>query len=70
MKLVPKTFPENFLWGGAFAACQSEGEYDKDGRGLSTSDIHEYTKNLNRAFIEKEGGGTLAEIKAKAVDQA
>ena len=69
MKLVPKTFPENFLWGGAFAACQSEGEYDKDGRGLSTSDIHEYTKNLNRAFIEKEGGGTLAEIKAKAADQ-
>ena len=44
MKQVPKTFPDNFLWGGAFAACQCEGEYDKDGRGLSTSDIHEYTK--------------------------
>ena len=33
MKQVPETFPENFLWGGAFAACQCEGEYDKDGRG-------------------------------------
>lgn len=49
-------------------ACQCEGEYDKDGRGLSTSDIHEYTKGLNRAHIEKEGGGTLAEIKRKAAD--
>ena len=56
MKQVPETFPDNFLWGGAFAACQCEGEYDKDGRGLSTSDIHEYTKGLNRAKIEKEGG--------------
>ena len=68
MKQVPETFPDNFLWGGAFAACQCEGEYDKDGRGLSTSDIHEYTKGLNRAKIEKEGGGTLAEIKRKAAD--
>ena len=68
MKQVPETFPESFLWGGAFAACQCEGEYDKDGRGLSTSDIHEYTKGLNRAKIEKEGGGTLAEIKRKAAD--
>ena len=29
MKQVPETFPDNFLWGGAFAACQCEGEYDK-----------------------------------------
>ena len=25
MKQVPETFPDNFLWGGAFAACQCEG---------------------------------------------
>lgn len=62
-------FPNDFLWGGAFAACQSEGEFDKDGRGLSTSDIHEYTKGLNRAQIEKEGGGTLADIKKAIADQ-
>ncbi len=27
-----KGFPDNFLWGGAIAACQSEGAYDVDGR--------------------------------------
>ena len=32
-------FPENFLWGGAFAANQVEGAYDEDGKGLSTADI-------------------------------
>ena len=40
MKNLRKGFPENFLWGGAVAACQIEGAYDVDGRGLSTSDIH------------------------------
>ena len=29
------TFPKNFLWGGATAANQFEGGYDKGGRGLS-----------------------------------
>lgn len=69
MKRAPTGFPKDFLWGGASAACQSEGEYKKDGRGLSTSDIHEYTKNLNRAHIEKEGGGKLADIKKAAIDE-
>ena len=32
-------FPENFLWGGAFAANQVEGGAKKGGRGLSTADI-------------------------------
>lgn len=31
-------FPENFLWGGATAANQLEGAYDKDGKGLSIAD--------------------------------
>jgi len=30
---------ENFLWGGATAANQAEGGYDKDGRGLSNVDV-------------------------------
>ncbi len=68
MKELPKGFKKNFLWGGAVAACQTEGEYDRDGRGLSTSDIHIYDKNLNRAYVEKEGGGTLEYIKAAAKD--
>lgn len=29
MKQVPETFPDNFLWGGAFAACQCEGNMIK-----------------------------------------
>ncbi|KXF82008.1 glycoside hydrolase family 1 protein [Enterovibrio coralii] len=32
-------FPNDFLWGGAIAANQVEGSYDRDGKGLSTSDM-------------------------------
>lgn len=34
-----KTFPDNFLWGGAVAANQVEGAYLEHGKGLSTSDV-------------------------------
>lgn len=54
-------FPENFMWGGAVAACQIEGAYNADGRGLSTSDIHAYDRALNRKKV-KERGGTRAQI--------
>ncbi|HBR1526335.1 TPA: glycoside hydrolase family 1 protein [Klebsiella pneumoniae] len=33
------SFPNDFLWGGAVAANQCEGAYDKDGKGLSIQDI-------------------------------
>ena len=66
--MTKKSFPKNFLWGGAVAACQIEGAFDKDGRGLSTSDIHAFDPELNRSNIKKEGGGTLAEIKFAATD--
>ena len=52
MKKVPTGFPENFMWGGAVAACQIEGAYDVDGRGLSTSDFHAFDKHLDRAHIK------------------
>lgn len=68
MKQLPNGFPKDFLWGGAVAACQIEGAYDVDGKGLSTSDIHVYDKNLDRAHIEKEGGGTLQGIKNAVLD--
>ncbi len=38
-------FPENFLWGGAIAANQSEGGYRADGKGLTTVDMIPYGKN-------------------------
>lgn len=56
-------FPKEFLWGGALAACQCEGAYDVDGRGMSTSDIHVYNDKLNRKSLKEEGGGTLEYIK-------
>lgn len=62
MKQIPNGFPEGFLWGGAVAACQCEGAWDVDSRGPSTSDIHKYDPQQDRAHISKEGGGTLAEI--------
>lgn len=31
--------PEGFLWGGATAANQCEGGYDKGGRGLANVDL-------------------------------
>lgn len=33
-----KSFPENFLWGGATAANQYEGAWDADGKGVSLAD--------------------------------
>lgn len=69
MNKLPTEFPDNFLWGGAIAACQAEGAYNVDGRGLSTSDIHRYDDNLNRSHIKKEGGGTLEEINKLVLDQ-
>ncbi len=68
MKSIPTGFPKDFLWGGAVAACQIEGAYDVDGRGLSTSDIHAYNPKQDRVHIESEGGGTLAYIKKAAKD--
>ncbi|MCI6271656.1 MAG: family 1 glycosylhydrolase [Erysipelotrichaceae bacterium] len=35
---MKKSFPEGFLWGGATAANQYEGGFDKGGKGLSVSD--------------------------------
>lgn len=61
-------FPKNFLWGGASAACQMEGAYLEDGKGMTVSDIQMYTKNQDRTVLKKEGGGTLSAIKELAND--
>lgn len=42
IKKLQTGFPEGFLWGGATAANQIEGAFDKDGKGLSTSDLAAY----------------------------
>ncbi|CAH1536694.1 6-phospho-beta-glucosidase AscB [Vibrio jasicida] len=38
-------FSENFLWGGAIAANQSEGGYREGGKGLTTVDMIPYGEN-------------------------
>ncbi len=66
------SFPENFLWGGATAACQIEGAYDVDGRGLSTSDIHKYNSTLDRKKYRSklvENEHTSATLAACVADQ-
>ncbi len=68
MKEIRKGFPENFLWGGASAACQMEGAYDEDGKGMTVSDVQMYTKNLDRSKMKKEGGGSLEDIRRYAQD--
>ncbi|WP_202895078.1 glycoside hydrolase family 1 protein [Paenibacillus sp. 23TSA30-6] len=57
-----KRFPENFLWGGATAATQYEGGYDKGGRGLATNDfLTEGTADSPRkvSVILKDGTKTF-----------
>ncbi len=47
MKKYPKTFPNNFLWGGAIAANQSEGAYLEGGKGLCVADINRFNSNVD-----------------------
>lgn len=39
MSVNNRSFPDNFLWGGATAANQLEGGFDAGGKGLSTADV-------------------------------
>ncbi|WP_437272349.1 glycoside hydrolase family 1 protein [Staphylococcus succinus] len=41
-------FKEDFLWGGATAANQIEGAYNKDGKGLSSADFVEFIPKPQR----------------------
>lgn len=66
---IRKGFPKDFLWGGASAACQMEGAYLEDGKGMTVSDVQMYTKNLDRSKMKKEGGGSLEDIRRYSEDQ-
>lgn len=58
MKENITAFPENFLWGGAISASQSEGAYLEDGKGVSTIDLlsssPKHTKPSDIPFEVKE----------------
>ena len=69
LKRIQKGFPEDFLWGGAIAAHQAEGGFQKGGKGWSVADVEKYLtdptqysyKELNFLPLEKikEGMNTL-----------
>ncbi|RHN02611.1 glycoside hydrolase family 1 protein [Dielma fastidiosa] len=46
MSRVNNKFPENFLWGGGFAANQMEGAYLEGGKGLCISDLTRFRNDL------------------------
>ncbi len=47
-------FPKDFLWGGATAANQCEGGYDKGGRGLANVDITPHGENRFKVMLGKD----------------
>jgi len=48
---VNKGFPNDFLWGGAIAANQSEGAWDVDGKGASLMDVEVLPDNYSRQGV-------------------
>ncbi|HAB0008186.1 TPA_asm: beta-glucosidase [Listeria monocytogenes] len=62
-------FPKDFLFGGAIAACQAEGAFDMDGRGLSSSDLHRYNPETNTSQIKYECGGTKSQVLERLNDK-
>ena len=59
-----KTFPDDFLWGGAVAANQVEGAYLEEGKGLSTSDVQ--PQGVFGPIVERVAGDSG--IKDVAID--
>ncbi|WP_130997658.1 family 1 glycosylhydrolase, partial [Klebsiella variicola] len=59
-----KKFPDNFYWGGAIAANQVEGAWDKDGKGVSTSDVQ--PTGIFGEVVERDG--SVSSIKDVAID--
>ncbi len=57
-------FPETFLWGGAIAANQTEGAWQEDGKGLSTSDVQ--PKGIFGAIDERTSADS--QLKDIAID--
>lgn len=54
-------FPEDFLWGGAIAANQSEGAHLAGGKGLTTVDMIPYGENRMPIKLGQVDKVTLSE---------
>lgn len=42
-------FPEGFLWGGAIAASQADGAWNKGGKGIDTQDLRYFDSSWSKA---------------------
>lgn len=64
-------FPDNFLWGGAQAASQADGAFQEDNKGLNSSDVQPYLKEISNQEIQEleSKGMTLKEVKKNVQDQ-
>lgn len=73
-----QAFPKDFLWGGATAANQIEGAWNRDGKGISTADVvhkasdhhHMSMDDVNRAAIDRAiaDRGTANYPKRRGID--
>lgn len=64
-----KSFPDDFLWGGATAACQCEGAWLEGGKGLTASDMKPYRPELKRTDLEDHRTVTHAMLEAAHNEQ-
>lgn len=66
---IKNVFSENFLWGGAIAANQSEGFWDQGGRGPSIADTALYEQDQSYSKYEAFDELTVAEIRRRLDDR-
>ncbi|EOH99250.1 hypothetical protein UAY_02027 [Enterococcus moraviensis ATCC BAA-383] len=64
-----KTFPNDFLWGGAIAANQVEGGWNLDGKGLSVADIASYKPDVDNKDYAAHMDISTETIKAAIADK-
>lgn len=57
-----KQFPKGFLWGGATAACQVEGGWNLDGKGMSVADVLQYKPNVSIHDYKKNNEVTWQDV--------
>lgn len=65
---MEKVFPEDFLWGGAVAASQVEGAWNKGGKGISVADVQLFRNPKSLAELNDFHGNTY--ITDEMINQA
>ncbi|RHW48227.1 6-phospho-beta-glucosidase [Bombilactobacillus bombi] len=63
-------FPKDFLWGGAISACQAEGAFNEDGRGLAVSDVSFFDSELSNKSLTINKKITSKDINIALLDES